>query len=108
MTSLASAVPKGAAHATDSWENEGGLLRAAPPVARPPTRRTGKREEDTSTGCRAKAAADLVRAEALGGDRMRWRMEHSAAAWIARAEVLEMIERKGDARRLAAGRLAAG
>jgi hypothetical protein len=35
-------------------------------------------------------------------------MEHSAAAWTARAEVLEMIERKADARRCAASRSAAG
>lgn len=87
---------------------EKGLMLAA---RRAPSRlgaRTGKREEDTAAGCRAKAAADLVRAEALGADRMRWRMEHSAAAWTARAVTLEMIERKGNARREAERMLAGG
>jgi hypothetical protein len=100
--------PAKPAPATERWENEGGLLLAMKPAPARPAVRSGKREEDTAVGCRAKAAADLVRAEALGADRMRWRMEHSAAAWTARAEVLEMIERKADARRCAAGRAAAG
>jgi hypothetical protein len=102
MTSLHSAVPEGIPQATDRWENEGGLLLALAPVPPRLAVRTGKRDEDTAAGCRSKAAADLVRAEALGLDRMRWRMEHSAAAWTARAEILEMIERKAGTRRAAA------
>ncbi len=102
------AAPARLARSTDRWENEGGLLIAMKPAPARPAVRSGKREEDTAAGCRAKAAADLVRAEALGADRMRWRMEQSAAAWTARAEILEMIERKADARRCAASRAAAG
>ena len=108
MSSLSPVSPARVAPATDHWENEGGLLLARKPAPAAPPVRGGKRDEDTAAGCRAKAAADRVRAEALGADRMRWRMEHSAAAWTARAEILEMIERKADARRSAAGRPAAG
>jgi hypothetical protein len=65
-----------------------------------PTRavRMGKRAEDTAAGCRANAAADLVRASVPGVDHVRWRMEHSAAAWTARADLLERLEKKFNAR----------
>jgi len=98
MTDSPAIASKNVPQAIDSWENEGGVLPAAKRVMPRLAARSGKREEDTAVGCRAKAAADMVRAEALGADRMRWRMEHSAAAWSARAEVLEMIERKAAAR----------
>lgn len=102
MTSIVAVAPNSRPQAVEHWENEGGRVPA--PKRAPPRSgaRPGKRQEDTAVGCRAKAAADLVRAEELGADRMRWRMEHSAAAWTARAKTLEMIERKGDARRRAA------
>jgi len=57
-----------------------------------------RRAEDTAAGCRALAAADLGRAEALGKDPMRWRMEHSAAAWTRRAVQLEQAEKRFEAR----------
>lgn len=57
-----------------------------------------RRAEDTAAGCRALAAADLSRAETLGADPLRWRMEHSAAAWTRRAELLERAEKKFEAR----------
>jgi len=60
--------------------------------------RGAKRAEDTSAGCRANAAADLGRAEALGADPTRWRMERSAAAWTARAVQLERDEARFQAR----------
>ena len=53
-----------------------------------------KRPEDTAEGCRALAAADLERAATLSGDRSRWRYEHSAAAWMARAGLLDGLETK--------------
>ena len=74
-------------------------MSTVPPTAPPPRLRGGRRDEDTAAGCRAKAAADLSRAEALGADPTRWRMEHSAAAWAARAALLEREERAFEARR---------
>jgi hypothetical protein len=56
--------------------------------------RSGKRAEDTAVGCREKAAANLVRAEAPGGDYMRVRLEHSASVWSARADLLERLDKK--------------
>ena len=62
--------------------------------------RTGKRAEDTAAGCRAKAAADLARAAAPGSEHFRWRLEHSAAAWTARADLLDRLAMKFEARLL--------
>jgi len=74
-------------------------MSAAPPSERPPGVRGGRRDEDTASGCRAKAAADLGRAAAMGADPMRWRMEHSAAAWRARADALERDEKAFEVRK---------
>jgi hypothetical protein len=76
-------------------ENEGGVL-AAPRPQSPPRHvsRSGKRAEDTALGCRANAAADLGRAGAPGGDFMRVRLEHSAAVWSERADLLDRLEKK--------------
>jgi hypothetical protein len=86
---------RSAPQATDSRENEGGVLAALRGQS-PPRHivRSGKRVEDTAMGCRANAAADLNRAEAPGGDFMRLRLEHSAAVWSARADLLERLEKK--------------
>ena len=64
--------------------------------------RPNRRAEDTGAGCRANAAADLLRASAPGGDYMRQRLEHSAAVWTERAGLLERIERNFKRRTLAA------
>jgi len=69
-----------------------------PASAPRPTVRSGKRSEDTAAGCRANAAADLGRARAPGGDFMRGRLEHSAAVWSERADLLERIEKSFKAR----------
>ncbi|TMJ18667.1 MAG: hypothetical protein E6G92_02165 [Alphaproteobacteria bacterium] len=66
----------------------------ASPAAPRHIARSGKRAEDTAVGCRANAAANLVGAGAPGGDYMRVRLEHSAAVWSARADLLERIEQK--------------
>jgi hypothetical protein len=68
-------------------------VNEAPPTILLARLRGGRRDEDTAAGCRAKAAADLGRAEAMGENPMRRRMEHSAAAWTARADQLESDEK---------------
>lgn len=95
MNSLLSGSPGRGAAAIASWENEGGVLVAprAPAAARHIVR-SGKRAEDTAAGCRANASADLLRAHAPGGDFMRLRLEHSAAVWSERADLLARLEKK--------------
>ena len=83
--------------AIDDWFNEGGAIASLPAVRRSTLSRR-KRPEDTAEGCRDHAADDLRRAAALTGDHIRWRFEHSAAAWTARAEMLGRIEAKFQAR----------
>lgn len=94
---MSSAPPAGPqrVEAIASWENEGGVLIALRRQS-PPRHivRSGKRAEDTGVGCRAKAAADLVRARAPGSAFMRLRLEHSAAVWSERADLLERLEKK--------------
>ena len=75
-------------------KNEGGVLVALGRES-PPRHivRSGQRAEDTAIGCRANAAADLGRAGAPGGDFRRVRLEHSAAVWSARADLLDRLEK---------------
>jgi hypothetical protein len=56
--------------------------------------RSKRKPEDTPAGCRARAAADTIAAADLAPGGMRQRLEHSAASWIARAELLERTEEK--------------
>ena len=72
-----------------------------PAPVRLETVRPRKRSEDTASGCRAKAVADLERAES-GTQQFRWRLESSAAAWTARADLLERLERRFAGRRTSA------
>lgn len=74
------------------------------PSLRPTLSRGRNRPEDTEDGCRAHAADDLHRAAALSGQTMRWRFEHSAAAWMARASLLARREAQFQARMPAARR----
>jgi len=62
-------------------------------------RTRARKPEDTVQGCRSFASADRKRAIATGEDMMRRRMEHSAATWTQRAELLERLEAKFIARR---------
>jgi hypothetical protein len=100
---LMSIAPSGglgcAAQATPSWESQGGVL-ATPRAPAAPRHivRSGKRAEDTAAGCRANARADLLRARAPGGDFMRLRLEHSAAVWSERADLLARLEKKSQRR----------
>ena len=68
------------------------------PRAEPTLTLRRKQPQDTPAGCRALAAADLSRAEGLSGEHVRWRYRHSAQAWLARAELLEGLEAKFQAR----------
>jgi hypothetical protein len=88
-----------------------GTSPADPQVLGSPERETGmdairgrhhKRTEDTGAGCRANAAADLVRAGAPDGVYMRERFERSAAVWAERATLLERLERNFERRMRAA------
>lgn len=60
-----------------------------------------KQPQDTEAGCRGFAADDLVRAGDMTGALPRARMEHSAAVWTARADLLRRVE-AGSLRRFAA------
>ena len=51
-----------------------------------------KQPQDTELGCRAFAAANLASAGELVQGWPRARMEHSAAAWTTRAELLHRLE----------------
>jgi hypothetical protein len=62
-----------------------------------------KQPQDTEEGCRAFAAADLASAGALTGAYPRARMEHSAATWTTRADLLHRLETGIAASRLRAG-----
>jgi hypothetical protein len=61
-----------------------------------------KQPQDTELGCRAFAAADLLQAGTLTGPHPRARMEHSAATWTARADLLHRVEASAAATRLKA------
>lgn len=52
-----------------------------------------KKVEDTSTGCRDRAAASLVAAAAMDTLNGKARLEASAATWTARADLLLRLER---------------
>lgn len=95
MSSAPSSNAGPVAQAIAGRENGGGLLSALRQES-PPRHivRSGKRAEDTALGCRANAAADLGRAGAPGGDFMRLRLEHSAAVWSERADLLDRLEKK--------------
>lgn len=54
--------------------------------------RLNRAAQDTAAGCREHAAGDLARAEQLPGGMSRQRMLDSAAAWTARAELLERLQ----------------
>ena len=57
-----------------------------------------KKAEDTPEGCRAMAEGDRERAAATDTERMRYRLEQSAAAWTKRADLLARLEASFQAR----------
>jgi len=75
-----------------------GMAEAAPP---PAVRATGPREKDardTALGCRDRAAADQLEADSMDTAHGRERLEHSAASWASRAQLLQRLEDKAGAR----------
>jgi hypothetical protein len=58
-----------------------------------------KQPQDTEEGCRAFAAADLLRSAAVPAGMSRLRLEHSAASWTTRAELLHRLEAGWNAER---------
>ena len=73
-------------------------ISVAPLMTEPTLTLHRRQPQDTSAGCRARAAADLSRAAELTGDHVRWRYQHSAQAWLARADLLDRLEAKFQAR----------
>jgi len=57
-----------------------------------------KKAEDTANGCKGLAQDDRDRASAVGNDYMRFRLEQSADAWAARADLLARLEANFSAR----------
>ena len=51
-----------------------------------------RKSEDSAAGCRAHAAHDLILAADEPNEQMRDRLERSAAAWSARASLLQRLE----------------
>ena len=51
-----------------------------------------RKPEDTADGCRLLASDDRTRAEQSESAHMRLRLVSSAAAWTARADLLERLE----------------
>lgn len=78
-------------------------LPSAPPatpgrIRQPRLAARQRRPEDTEQGCRASAAADLVRAATMDTSQGRWRLEHSAESWTKRADFLRRMEASHQAR----------
>ena len=91
----------------EGWEDDGGTparKRRSASRPSPMARLSSNREQrDTASGCRARAAADLLEAATLATVNERRRMESSAASWTARAELLGRLEDSFEARRLRGG-----
>lgn len=64
-----------------------------------PLARGAKRVEDTITGCRNRAEADLLAAVTVATANERIRFETSAASWVARADMLQRLDDNHEARK---------
>ena len=84
----------------EEWVNEGGSVR-------PPQRRASfvfplrsqKAPADSVEGCRTRATADLVAAGTMATVNARRKLEHSAASWTARGDLLQRLDDSFEARR---------
>jgi hypothetical protein len=63
-----------------------------------PTARTKKAPQDTAIGSRIRAEADLLASVTMPTANQRDRLEASAAAWNARAQLLQFVEQRFAAR----------
>lgn len=75
---------------------EDGLAVRLPRISRP-----NRQPQDTEAGCRARAAANLEQAATMDTAHGRDRLEHSAASWTTRADLLHRLDASSDARRAA-------
>ena len=66
-----------------------------------------KQLQNSSGGCRQLAQGSLDEAALSTVPNLRHRLEHSAATWTARADMLERLDRKRDARLASGGAAAA-
>ena len=62
----------------------------------------GRLAHDTAAGCHAMAAADLVRAGGMDTAMGRAKLEHSAASWTSRGDMLQRLTSSHEARLRAA------
>ena len=58
----------------------------------------GKQGHNSGEGCRELARGSLAEAQASTVPNLRTRLEHSAATWNARADMLERLDRKRNLR----------
>lgn len=58
----------------------------------------GRQVHDTAAGCLALAAADLARATRMATAMGRAKLEHSAASWSSRADMLNRLSASQNAR----------
>ncbi|MBA3527116.1 MAG: hypothetical protein H0T82_09385 [Sphingomonas sp.] len=63
-----------------------------------PTTPHTRRVEDTSAGCRDRAAASLAAAADMDTANAKVRLEASAATWTSRADLLQRLEKLHEAR----------
>lgn len=71
-----------------------GLSARLPRLARP-----NRQPQDTEAGCRERAAANLAQAATMDTAHGRGRLEHSAASWTTRADLLHRLDESSEARR---------
>lgn len=62
------------------------------------TRVFQRQVEDTSVGCRERAAASLIAAAAMDTESGQLRLQPSAVSWMARAELIASLEERQKAR----------
>jgi hypothetical protein len=58
----------------------------------------GRQAHDTAAGCHSLAAADLDRAERMDTAQGRAKLEHSAASWASRGDMLQRLDDSHEAR----------
>ena len=58
----------------------------------------GRQSHDTAAGCHALAAADVDRASRMDTAMGRAKLEHSAASWAARGDMLQRLDNSHEAR----------
>ncbi len=58
----------------------------------------GRLSHDTAAGCHAMAAADIVRAAGMDTAMGRAKLEHSAASWTSRGDMLQRLSLSHEAR----------